>query len=481
MAKRGRKPKNQIRWDELNGMWRSLLALTLLVLGVISLLAIVSGFTSESGKLNSFLRIYLVEAFGFVSLLFPILLIYASLVVIGTIRFKYLSYKFLIGLWVIYISLLGMLGGFAGTIGGYIHGKTAGYISSPGAFILFLVIFLMTLVILTQKGIDEWIHGIFAFIHKLIQKIIRIKPPTPDEDQKLLPAQVDSENINLNINNNQQMPLDAEVEDTEFVSPEPQIDFNKKNAISTKNEIEIVSPPSAPVEEDSADELIEEENDYATITATTNEPEKISGIPFSNKVWEYPPMSLLSAVPNQPANAGDVNERAKKIEETLYSFGIKAQVKDASVGPAVTQYAISIPQGSKANKISGLATDIALRIKSPSGSVRIEAPIPGSDLIGIEVPNYSPSTVSLRSVLESAAMKSAKSKLAVSIGMDVSGKPMVEDMTRWPHALIAGSTGSGKSVMINAIICSLLYRCTPQELKFIMIDPKMVEMILRRK
>ncbi len=479
MAKRGRKPKNQIKWEELNGMWRSLLALSLLVIGVISLLAIVSGFTSESGKLNSFLRIYLVEAFGFLSLIFPILVIYASLVVIGTIKFKYLSYKFLIGLWIMYLSILGMLGGFAGTMGAFIHGKTAGYISSPGAFILYLVILLMTLVILTQKGIDEWIHGIFAFIQNLIQKVIHIKPPVNEEDQKLLPvpALAESENHGINLNSNQQMPLDAQVEDTEFLSPEPQIDFNKKNSLNQKSEIEIVSPPSAPIDEDAKDDLIEEDKDYASVTATVAESEKILGVPFSNKVWEYPPISLLSATPNQPANAGDVNERAKRIEETLYSFGIKAKVKDASVGPAVTQYAISIPEGSKANKISSLATDIALRIKSPSGSVRIEAPIPGSDLIGIEVPNYSPSTVSLRSVLESTVLKASKSKLAVPIGLDVSGKPIVEDITRWPHALIAGSTGSGKSVMINAIICSLLFRCTPQELKFIMIDPKMVEMI----
>ncbi len=194
------------------------------------------------------------------------------------------------------------------------------------------------------------------------------------------------------------------------------------------------------------------------------------------KVWEYPPLSLLADSEGQKADRGDVNKIAKTIEETLESFNIRARVAEVNLGPAVTQYAIEIAQGTKISKITSLSNNLALATEAPTGQIRIEAPIPGRNLVGIEIPNRSLEIVTLRTMLESTVMRKGKSKLTVSLGLDVSGNPVVVDIAKMPHVLIAGTTGSGKSVLINSFISSLLFRASPSEVKLIMIDPKRVEL-----
>lgn len=192
-------------------------------------------------------------------------------------------------------------------------------------------------------------------------------------------------------------------------------------------------------------------------------------------VWEYPPLSILSEEPGKKAERGDIKEIAGTIEKTLDSFGIAARVSEVNLGPAVTQYALEIAQGTKISKVTALANDLALATEAPGGQIRIEAPIPGRNLIGIEIPNRSLEVVTLRTMLASSVMQKAKSKLTVALGLDVSGNPIVVDIAKMPHVLVAGTTGSGKSVLINAFISSLLFRASPQEVRLIMIDPKRVE------
>jgi len=213
------------------------------------------------------------------------------------------------------------------------------------------------------------------------------------------------------------------------------------------------------------------------------QPERKNGMPDQivlNKpleigVWEYPPLSLLSLHAGK-RDTGDVKKIAGTIEKTLQSFGIQARVSEINVGPSVTQYAIEIALGTKLSKITGLANDLALATEAPTGQIRIEAPIPGRNLVGIEIPNKSLEIVSLKTMLESPAMQKVKSKLAVPLGLDVSGNPVIADLARMPHVLIAGTTGSGKSVLVNGIISSLLFRASPAEVKMILIDPKRVEL-----
>jgi len=193
-------------------------------------------------------------------------------------------------------------------------------------------------------------------------------------------------------------------------------------------------------------------------------------------MWEYPPLSLLSEGTTQKADRGDIKEIAATIEKTLRSFSIGAKVVEVNLGPAVTQYALEIAQGTKISKITSLSNDLALATEAPTGQIRIEAPIPGRNLIGIEIPNRSLEIVTLKTMLESSVMNKNKSKLTVSLGLDVSGNPVVANISKMPHVLIAGTTGSGKSVLVNSFIASLLFRASPAEVKLILIDPKRVEL-----
>jgi S-DNA-T family DNA segregation ATPase FtsK/SpoIIIE len=206
------------------------------------------------------------------------------------------------------------------------------------------------------------------------------------------------------------------------------------------------------------------------------EPALVSNLPVENQVWKYPPTSFLSDMPSKPADRGDIKKNAAIIEKTLESFGITARVAEVNLGPAVTQYALEIAMGTKLSKITALGSDLALALAAPTGQIRIEAPIPGRSLVGIEIPNRSLEIVTLKNILVSPQMQKAKSKLTVGLGLDVSGNTVVANLARMPHVLIAGATGSGKTVCLNSFIAALLFRTTPNEVKLIVVDPKRVEM-----
>lgn len=192
--------------------------------------------------------------------------------------------------------------------------------------------------------------------------------------------------------------------------------------------------------------------------------------------YRLPPLSLLGSPPAPASSMNDteLNRRIKILEETLDSFGIPARVSEICVGPAITRYEIQPPPGVKVSRIVGLSDDIALSLAAPG--VRIEAPVPGKAAVGIEVPNPEITPVHLRDLLESREFTQPASRLTVALGRDIAGTPVVADLGKMPHLLVAGATGSGKSVCINTLIASILFRATPDEVKFLMIDPKMVEL-----
>lgn len=215
------------------------------------------------------------------------------------------------------------------------------------------------------------------------------------------------------------------------------------------------------------------------VSEKTKEPleEKlISNVKGEDAIWKYPPLDLLSGEQIGKVDRGDINGNADIIEKTLESFGITANIVEVNLGPAVTQYAIQVALGTKLSKITGLERDLALALSAPTGAIRIEAPIPGRNLVGIELPNKSPEFVPIKRILESDEMASKKSKLSVTLGLDVAGKPIIADIGKMPHVLIAGQTGSGKSVCVNTFLASILFRASPSEVKFIMVDPKRVEL-----
>ena len=216
-----------------------------------------------------------------------------------------------------------------------------------------------------------------------------------------------------------------------------------------------------------------------TVSTVSEEPlaaKLVSNVPGDDKVWKYPSPSMFSTTQDGKANRGDIKGNAAIIEKTLESFGITARVVEVNLGPTVTQYALEVALGTKLSKVTSLDRDLALALAAPTGTIRIEAPIPGRSLVGIELPNISPEFVPFGRMLRTEKMRDHKSKLAVALGLDVSGEPVIADIAKMPHVLIAGQTGAGKSVSINVVLASLLTRASPSEVKLILVDPKRVEL-----
>lgn len=246
------------------------------------------------------------------------------------------------------------------------------------------------------------------------------------------------------------------------INPMETTDFNVSKVFAT--------PP--PVQE--AEEVLEEE--------TLEEEARAKFVPYGKVApryrkgtWQLPPISLLEES-HSVVDSGNIEANVKIIEKTLSDFGISVEMGEVNVGPTVTQYTLRPAQGIKLSQIVTLQNDLALALAAPS--IRIEAPIPGRSLVGIEVPNKATAIVRIKDVISTEAFAGHKSNLAFALGRDVAGKAVVADLAKMPHLLIAGATGTGKSVAINSIIISYLYRNSPEELRLIVIDPKRVELIL---
>jgi S-DNA-T family DNA segregation ATPase FtsK/SpoIIIE len=333
------------------------------------------------------------------------------------------------GLGVILFSLLGLTQ--AGTVGVLLWNVISGYISTEGAVLVYLAVLIIGFMILFNASLDKIMNYIFSGAAVIVEAIGNFFGKVTAQKEKPLFGQ-------------EKLLDDKPL----FKSP--------------------MTPPPVPAK-------------TGAVPADTKKPELKIGSTMANQpndmaMWEYPPLSLLSDGPGQKADRGDTKRNANTIENTLESFGITAKVREVNSGPAVTQYAIELATGTKVSKITSLSSDMALALAAPTGQVRIEAPIPGRNLVGIEIPNRGLEFVTLKKMLSSDVMHKAKSKLAVALGLDVSGNPIIADIAKMPHVLVAGTTGSGKSVLINSWIASLLFRTNPSEVRVIMVDPKRVEL-----
>ena len=191
--------------------------------------------------------------------------------------------------------------------------------------------------------------------------------------------------------------------------------------------------------------------------------------------YEFPPMDFLKEGKSTAKNSKKaITDTASKLQRTLHSFGVSAKVENVSVGPTITRYELKPAEGVRVSKIANLSDDIALNLAAES--IRIEAPIPGKQAVGIEIPNKEKDMVVLRDIIADEKFQTAKSKLAFAVGKDAAGEVIVTDIAKMPHVLIAGSTGSGKSVCINTLITSIIYKAKPSEVKLLMVDPKVVEL-----
>ena len=368
--------------------------------------------------------------FGFVAFLLPLVLFYMA---VHKLRHEeyLIPLKILIASFVLLIASSGMLhsaidradatssasaGTWGGHVGNLVSNLFLNFLNSYATITVLLIISVFALLALMNVSIKD-----------MFTKIVdSFKKEESDEDYE------DEEDEPKKVNRNESVPV---VHNRE----EPKLSHRPRLA-SFKNS----TPPPVKVNDN-----------------------------HSDPNWQFPSISLLSAK-QQQADPGDVEGNAERIKQALANFGIDASMEDANISARVTQYTLRVPQGVKMSKIANLSDNISYELGATS--VRIEAPIPGQKAVGVEVPNKASATVTLKSLLKRPEWANQKSKLAFAVGQDISGKAVYADLDAMPHLLIAGQTKSGKSVMVNALLTSLLYANTPSDLKLILVDPKFVEM-----
>jgi DNA segregation ATPase FtsK/SpoIIIE, S-DNA-T family len=241
-------------------------------------------------------------------------------------------------------------------------------------------------------------------------------------------------------------------------------------------------PPPSPATFEASPERVESARHAPAAPAQTQKAPAVEPAPVARPAapkpsWRLPELELLEASVEQELSQSDIRRRVKIIEETLASFNIAAHVVEVNQGPTVTQFGVQPAPGVTVNRIVARSNDLALALAA--APIRIEAPVPGKSVVGIEVPNAVTALVGLRGVIETSSFQrvKVKSRLAIALGQDVSGSPVCADLAKMPHLLIAGATGSGKTVCLNSIIACFLFNATPDEIKLLMVDPKMVELV----
>jgi DNA segregation ATPase FtsK/SpoIIIE, S-DNA-T family len=350
------------------------------------------------------------------------------------------------GFMLLIISLMGLTQ--AGIAGEKLAEIVSSAISTEGSILIYLGLVVISLIVIFNASLERIINIFLMALQALFDKIMQWS-------EKLF-TKKDTEMV---INDKQQIKIKGLDERQLIKTP---VTLPTSSVKSNSSALGGVSGEKG------------KENDKEKDKLKINAP--LSSTSDEYGIWEYPPLSLLSDGPGQKADRGDVRKNAAVIEKTLDSFGIKAKVSEVNTGPAVTQYALEIALGTKVSKITSLSSDLALALAAPTGQVRIEAPIPGRGLVGVEIPNRGLEFVTLKNMLQSGAMQKSKSKLSVALGLDVSGNHVIADIGKMPHVLVAGTTGSGKSVLVNSWISSLLFKTTPQEVRLILVDPKRVEL-----
>lgn len=296
------------------------------------------------------------------------------------------------------------------------------------------------------------------------EKIIGLEEKKETKKERKLREKLEKEKAALDVEQLQINLNGKDLEKSKLFDVEKEMKKNKKEKEEKKQSPEFIEDPlfkkQEEQKEDKTKEVLQLEH---TLTV-------------EDENYEFPPINLLSEGETKGIKGGKraLADTASKLQKTLYSFGVSAKVENVSVGPAITRYELKPAEGVRVSKIANLADDIALNLAAKT--IRIEAPIPGKQAVGIEVPNEESEVVHIRDILETDLFKNHKSKLAFALGKDVSGDAIVTDIAKMPHVLIAGATGSGKSVCINTLISSIIYKAKPSEVKLVMIDPKIVEL-----
>jgi S-DNA-T family DNA segregation ATPase FtsK/SpoIIIE len=405
----------------------NILGLMIFSFGGLLFLSFLPGVTSEKqGFFLLRLKNYIYQIFGPLSFFLSILLILFSSYFFRSKKIKLIPENITFGLFFIFFSFLTALQ--SGNAGKKIFDLLMQYLSIFGVYLFVFVSFLLGVILVFDTSLGAIFSSIFLFSKTAIDWVKKIF--VKEDEKKFIEKAAPS----------------AEAKFIEMPKEKKQIhELYSSTKTDLQKELSVAIQPLSPKQK---------------------------------STWVYPPLSLLSEVSQNKADRGDVKQNAESIERTLESFGIRAKVDEVNKGPSVTQYALKITMGTKLSRITALANDLALALAAPTGQVRIEAPIPGRSLVGIEIPNIVPEVVSLKQLLTLPLFVENNDPLLVPLGLDVSGKAQAYSIAKMPHVLIAGATGSGKSVLLNAWITTFLFRTRPDQLRLILVDPKRVELTL---
>lgn len=443
-SKRGRKPKSKNNSEDrkVSPFWKQVYAFLLIIL---ALFLILGGF--DTG--GAFPEWFFEQAswmFGMAAYFVPFTIIYLAIVKIrsenqsipfGKLVSALMTPLLLSGILHIFIepsqaassASAGLYGGQAGY---FVSSLLLGFLDSTTSFVLLIALILISILFTFSVTPRKFFAWLFSLIRNKFTKPKSELSELADSKTRVQHALAVNEAVPV-MHHTKAEQLDTDKEATGA----------QKNA-SLKNTAAALS--------------IHESHEALTIASDPN--------------WKFPSMDLLNQKQDK-ADAGDVQGNADTIRQTLLHFNIDVDMEGANVGPRVTQFTLKPPTGVKLTKITALESNIALDLGAQS--LRIEAPIPGKKAVGIEVPNVQPAMVRTSSVLNSKEWRDLKDPIGFAIGKDIAGQSVVGNLSRMPHLLIAGQTGSGKSAMMNTLLTSLLYRCSPSELKLILVDPKQVE------
>ncbi len=480
MARRKKRTKKQ---QKLSGdVKRSIVAIILFLLAFVSIL----GFFGAAAIIGEWFNAALGYLFGRGKWFMPVLMVLVGIILLKRRERTFFYVSNIIGFILAFFSILGLLHIFAdpatmvraaqeGHGGGHIgYVLAAGLKAFTGAIAgvaILITMLLVSVLISFNLSVMPILRRFGAHLDTAKERAMALRAQRAHDDM------IEDDAERMQRDDVQDISKDDDIDDTE-----------DRDKVTNRGDLEedrianIKSMHFGDIDASPTSASVQAESKHATVDAT-KEPHKDASVAQrqtekSDTVtqWKVPPVTLVESAGDERASAGDADRVQRIITETYANFGITLTPDDVVVGPTVTQYAFRPSAGVKLSRITALASDLALALAAHP--IRIEAPIPGKSLIGIEVPNDKIASVRMRDVVRSAAFPYRKPGLKMALGKDVGGKYVIADLAKMPHLLVAGATGAGKSVTVNAMIVSLLYQNTPEDLRLILVDPKRVELSL---
>lgn len=481
----------------------------------VSILLLISNF-GFGGTLGASASAFLMESFGAGAYLVPFLLfgVTAFLVSNKHNRIAYWKSGAAVICFLILCGLFELISDAGGTVGGSLADILSPALGVAGTYVILIIMLIIGIVIITGRSVLKGVkkQSDRAYSHAKESNTRRREASarrreerrTAREEKELEQAKAEKktaskrkdrhvEGVSFDTTLSGRSPEMKEMKADELKTDIPSaVQPNTKDTqdlVINRTQPEMAAQPDDlpdPFDTDSAVESLAESKALAKRSRkkagadaiaqeTASVAQAVSENEVKNETYHTPPFSLLT---RGKKGGGDsdthLRETAGKLQDTLHSFGVNVTVTNVSCGPSVTRYELQPEQGVKVSKIVGLADDIKLNLAA--ADIRIEAPIPGKAAVGIEVPNKENSAVMLRDLLESTEFKNSASNVSFAVGRDIAGRCVVADIAKMPHLLIAGATGSGKSVCINTLIMSILYKASPDQVRLIMVDPKVVEL-----